>query len=63
MNEQETQALLDGTGTAFTARDIDAMARYFAKDGEFVNTIGPPHTKTATWAAMKSKAILAICSP
>ena len=45
MNEQETQPLLDGTGTAFTARDIDAMARHFAKNGEFVNVIGPPHTK------------------
>jgi uncharacterized protein (TIGR02246 family) len=44
MNEQETRALLDDIGAAFARHDIDAMAGYFAEDGEFVNAIGPdPH--------------------
>ena len=41
MNEQETFALFDDIGAAFARHDIAAMVGYFAKDGVFVNAIGP----------------------
>ncbi|MDD9904934.1 MAG: nuclear transport factor 2 family protein [Rhodospirillaceae bacterium] len=47
MTRDETLSLLDEIGAAFARHDIDAMVRYFAADGEFVNAIGPdPHGTT-----------------
>ena len=41
MTEQETFALLDKIGAAFARHDVGAMVGYFAKEGAFVNAVGP----------------------
>jgi ketosteroid isomerase-like protein len=41
MTEQETFALLEEIGGAFARHDVSAMVGYFAKEGAFVDAVGP----------------------